>query len=586
MDGGYGCEVVNVYAHPADPCPKFPQSRRDRLTAGSGFGIVGENRSGKSNLIHALRLVLDTTLSIADRQLDRDDFWDGLSDGSPDWDPLSAGHVIEVSIDIVGFADNARVLTALADALVEQDPPHARLTYRFGPVDMGDDAIPLASRYQGRVYGGDSYTRDISTSVRRQLHFHLLPALRDVESDIARWRGSPLRELLERAAREVSDDDLTQVRAAMRTTNDRVNDLDQIRDLSGRISERLTEMVGPYQAVDTDLAVAPEDPMRLIRSMRIFVDGPLRRRLSSASLGTLNIIYLALLDLGLQDRLSDQVIAHTVVAIEEPEAHLHPHLQRVIFRQVLTEANDERTVVVTTQSPHIVSVTDPRKLIMLRSQDDQTTVCAATSAVLQPGEWNDIARYLDATRAEIVFARKVLLVEGFAEQVLVPVMAAQIGIDLDKLGISVCAVHGTHFGSYVRFCAALSIPWAVLTDGDPDTAGVSRGGKRAADLIASLELAGPPSAHGCFVGNTTFEYDLVASEPRNVAAAFDALTALSAAPSAAVIKGWGDTVPDQDTFMRAIANAGGKGRYAQRLAEASIEPPGYVDQALRYLAQT
>lgn len=274
-----------------------------------GSVIVGENRSGKSNLIHALRLVLDTSLSIADRQLDRDDFWDGLNDGSEDWDPLADGHVIEVAIDIVGFADNPRVLAALADALLAEDPPRARMTYRFGPVDMGDDAIPVASRYQGRVYGGDNYTRDISTSVRRQLHFHLLPALRDVESEIARWRGSPLRELLERVAREVPEVDLTRVREAMRSTNDRVNDLDQIRDLSGRITTRVTEMVGPYQSVDTDLAVAPDDPMRLIRSMRIFVDGPVRRRLSSASLGTLNIIYLALLDLGLQDRLFEQTIA-------------------------------------------------------------------------------------------------------------------------------------------------------------------------------------------------------------------------------------------------------------------------------------
>lgn len=66
-----------------------------------------------------------------------------------------------------------------------------------------------------------------------------------------------------------------------------------------------------------------------------------------------------------------------------------------------------------------------------------------------------IARYLDATRAELVFARRVLLVEGFAEQVLVPRLAQTIGFDLDKLGISVCAIHGTHFSSYVKFCEAL-----------------------------------------------------------------------------------------------------------------------------------
>ena len=40
--------------------------------------IVGENKIGKSNLIHALRLILDPSSPDSARQLRDEDFWDGL----------------------------------------------------------------------------------------------------------------------------------------------------------------------------------------------------------------------------------------------------------------------------------------------------------------------------------------------------------------------------------------------------------------------------------------------------------------------------------------------------------------------------
>jgi hypothetical protein len=65
------------------------------------------------------------------------------------------------------------------------------------------------------------------------------------------------------------------------------------------------------------------------------------------------------------------------------------------------------------------------------------------------------------------------------------------GLDLDKLGISVCAVHGTHFDSYTRFCDALEIPWAVITDRDNvDKDGISDGQKRAQRVLDRLGLTG------------------------------------------------------------------------------------------------
>jgi len=315
-----------------------------------------------------------------------------------------------------------------------------------------------------------------------------------------------------------------------------------------------------------------------------------QRPLSSSSLGTPNILYLVLVELGLRQQLDADELAHLVLSIEEPEAHLHPHVQRLVFSDILRpEADEERSVLVTSHSPHIVSVAPPKSLLILREGGDGgTQAAAAATADLSEGEWDDIERYLDATRGEIVFARKVMLVEGFAEQVLVPRLAEDAGYDLDKEGISVCAVHGVHFGTYCRYLSALRIPWAVVSDGDPDEDGESRGEERARKLAARLgEEGADPAEHGVFVGDVSLEPDLIAVDG-NLEPMVEALRSFSwKKPTRERLAGWeASGEVDDEAFQKTLKRAG-KGRFAQRLAaiDGHLAAPPYIAHAIEYLTQ-
>jgi putative ATP-dependent endonuclease of the OLD family len=572
--------------------------------------IVGENKIGKSNLVYALRLLLDPTMPDSTRQLREEDFWDGLER------PLSGDNEIRIALEITDFEDNPKLLAVLAEHLVAVEPMIARLTYVLRPLATLDRPPVKDSDFEFFIFGGESEESIVSYELRRRLPMDVFPALRDAEGDLANWRRSPLRPLLEKAAGAVDKAALEAIAQNVSDASDDIAALPEIAALNTAVTNRLNEMVGGSHAVNVTLGLTPSDADRLIRALRLFIDSG-KRGISEASLGSANLIYLALKALELRQLVEEGNRDHTFLAIEEPEAHLHPHLQRLVYRDFLhtrqqpeavegaeeaEEVETNRTTLLTTHSPHIVSVTPLRSLVLLRKAEDGLSTEATSTAEVELDEEDvaDLERYLDVTRGEIVFSRAVLLVEGDAECFVVPVLAKLIGHDLDELGISVCSVSGTNFAPYIKLLGddGLGIPFAVITDYDPTEDDGSLGVSRVTALLELITGEEPDfkdeealreaaEGMGIFLNEYTFEVDFFrCGRHKSLCTTLSELTINGAAKKRAAAWKEAPNTLDPDQMLKDI-DAIAKGRFAQRLASRLKGDlcPKYVRDAVTFLAE-
>lgn len=562
--------------------------------------IVGENKVGKSNFIRAIQLIFDPSLSERDRRLGLECFWDGLGE-------KKLGATVEISVELTEDSDEPRLLRYLADCLVEVGPPFVgRLTYRYQPKPALDHEPVSLADYEYVIFGGSNPDNGLNSDLRRFIPMDVQAALRDAEKDLAFWRYSPLRPLIENLATSLNENVREEIQDQIDVVQDALSSIPEIEGISDRINWQLTQMVGEQHANLLSLGLAPTQLDSVLRGLRLLIDGGVRT-IHDASLGTANLIFLALKSLELDRLVAEGERDHTFFAVEEPEAHLHPHVQRLVYRHFLglgtrddvQNLSRTQTTILTTHSPHIASVAPLRSLVLLRRNKvaKATTGVAAFNTPLTTEDVADLQRYIDVTRGEFFFSRGIILVEGDAERFLLPVFASVMNISLDELGISVCSVSGTNFAPFVKLLGpqGLNIPFVVVTDRDC-VGGTDYGLKRVKALLRILRpdlrmttedpehILGIGREEGIFLNGSTLETDLFRD---NLGAEIQAvlLSQLRLREAARqTLQSWVEDHDklDAEKLIKWIERIG-KGRFAQKLSEHITVPsecPDYIRQAL------
>lgn len=461
--------------------------------------IIGENASGKTNVFQAMRLILDDSLPANAKFLSKDDFNRGLGEPFGHWIIISlnfsglgdteeqqvlANYILNDGEDpktstegtytfifrpkfsfrqeLYQISNDHEDLGTRKDKITEFCSSHAISRETYEPVAFVRTKIDLADESVYRDHVGDfkkyifpdpNLESEELIGNKKPPYFSLVnevactyvKALRNVVADLKYYKTNPLYKLLTLRSKQINDDksivnDIVQV-------NQKISSIPEIENLSNDISRSLVNTIGstysPKIQVSSQL---PEDFIELIQSLALVVEDSLSYqgtgRIEDLSLGGANLIYLALKLYEYESiRDNEEHITHFLM-IEEPEAHIHNHIQKTLFENF----NYKNTqVFVSTHSTQISSVSNISSMNILSRKDTKTEVYIPSNK-LKPSNIRCIERYLDAIRSDILFAKSVILVEGDAELILIPALVKKtLGVSLEEMGISLIKMDGTVF---------------------------------------------------------------------------------------------------------------------------------------------
>lgn len=424
--------------------------------------IVGENDGGKTSLIDAIRYCLGTRGQYYER-IGPTDFYCG-----------AGVHSKELSIRCVFAELTGREKASFAEWLTNTpgengQPGHTEIHVCLVAKLQADESV-----YPERRTGPKGDGKDVDGKLREYLQATYLKPLRDASAELRPGRRSRLAQILQTLPEMSPERDPTKPKTLAHIMVESQRSIaanDTIKGVEKRLRDEYLA-----DAALTGTSLIPKLGMgvkftfeQVVERLQLELQPPDGVNFAvNRGLGLDNILFMCAELLLLQSEATEQL---PLLLVEEPEAHLHPQMQASVVSMLDNQAKGRRKaqILLTTHSPLLAGSADPQNIIIVGSGTGYPLSTAYTK--LDSSDYKYLRRFLDATKANLFFAKGVIIVEGDAEVLLLPTLAEKLGRSLTKHGVSIVNVGTVGLFRYARIFQRkappeLLVPVSCLTDRD------------------------------------------------------------------------------------------------------------------------
>lgn len=409
--------------------------------------IIGPNDIGKSNLLWALRLLLDRKVSEMDLEPSDSDFY-----AHSETTQLSITlKFAEADLDCIRskFKENVSAANEIFIRYeATKSPNSGEKSYK---ILVGPTPSNLVER-DGRFY-------------LRVLNLSYIDSTRDLQSFIRREKRHLLQRAREgRSAEEIVEDEtkLAQISTHLDNANTQISELNYIARATQELNDELKELSVTNSNLRVEFDTGAADTKHFVENLHLTSKYD-SKTVALGGDGRNNQVYLAMWS-AQHSQDDEQISEVTINCIEEPEAHLHPHQQRRLSKYLTEKLKGQ--VILTSHSPQIACEFRQNSIINLVNNCPDTQAALNGCSEQLADDLINFGHRLNVIRAEAFFSTVALLVEGTSEVLFYKTLAKELDLDLDRYNVSIVSVEGVGFSAYRSLYESLGVSTVMRTDFD------------------------------------------------------------------------------------------------------------------------